>query len=391
MKHVHPFPARMAPEIALDKIQALRPGQVVLDPMTGSGMVLSQAVRSGIQAIGVDLDPLAELISRVGATLVDEADVNHGLRLLLKRCATDGDFTLPWVDQDIETAQFIDFWFAAKQAEQLKKIAYHLIVEPIDVSAGVLDVLKVALSRLIITKEPKASLARDTAHSRPHRTIVENNFDVLKAIPSSLQHVLLALDTQAVKTNASTFLGDARDLKAIQTEVIDCIVTSPPYLNAIDYMRGHRMSLVWFGYKLEDLRAIRGRAIGAERGLSDTLSPEFSQVLDELGLADLSNKSKNMLARYFADLVQQTKEAYRVLKKGSVGTYVMGNSTIRGVYVRNSELLKRAGVLAGFKILAETERDIPDHRRYMPINVNAGNSLASRMRTEHVIDFKKSA
>ncbi|WP_138725125.1 class I SAM-dependent methyltransferase [Ochrobactrum teleogrylli] len=390
MKHIHPFPARMAPEIALEKIQSLKPGQTVLDPMTGSGMVLSQAVRSGISAIGVDLDPLAELISRVGATSVDEDEVRGGLNTLLERCAaTPSDVRLPWIDEDVETANFIDFWFAPKQKEQLRKLSFHLLVQPLNVSADALDVLKVALSRLIITKEPKASLARDTAHSRPHRTIQKNDFDVLGAMQSSLSHVLSALDAPSFKMRAETFLGDARNLTVVESDTVDCIVTSPPYLNAIDYMRGHRMSLVWLGYRLEDLRKIRGSAIGAERALNSKLSDDFVDIIIELGLDQLENKNKFMLDRYFSDLMQQTKEAYRVLKKGSIGTYVIGNSTIRGTYVRNSELLKRAGTLAGFEILGETEREIPDHRRYMPMRVIAGNSLASRMRTEHIIDFRK--
>lgn len=391
MKHIHPFPARMAPEIALEKILNLKTGQTVLDPMTGSGMVLSQAVRSGINAIGVDLDPLAELISRVGATSINEDEVRGGLKILLERCAVlSSDVRLLWIDEDVETTNFIDFWFAPKQKAQLRMLSFHLHAQPINVSDVVLSVLKVALSRLIITKEPKASLARDTAHSRPHRTIQKNDFDVLSAMQSSLNHVLSALDAPSVKMKAKTFLGDARNLTKLKNNTVDCIITSPPYLNAIDYMRGHRMSLVWLGYRLEDLRKIRGSSIGAERALNNKLSDNFLNILFELGLDQLENKNKYMLDRYFSDLLQQTKEAYRVLKKDAVGTYVIGNSTIRGTYVQNSELLKRAGILAGFEILGETVREIPDHRRYMPMMV-AGNSLAKRMRTEHIIDFKKCA
>lgn len=392
MRHVHPFPARMAPEIALEKIQSLNSGQTVLDPMAGSGMVLSQAVRCGINAIGVDLDPLAELISRVGTTSVDEDEARDGLSALLKECTKNsGEVFLPWIDEDAETKSFIDFWFAPKQRAQLRNISFHLLAQPINISDDVRDVVKVALSRLIITKEPKASLARDTAHSRPHRTIQENTFDVLSAMQLSLEHVLSALDVSSIKARAKTFLGDARHLTVIENDTIDCIVTSPPYLNAIDYMRGHRMSLVWLGYRLGDLRKIREVAIGAERSLNNTISEQFTEILTELGLNQFENRTRNMLVRFFSDMVQQTKEAYRILKKGSIGTYVIGNSTIRGTYVRNSELLKRAAVLAGFEILRETEREIPIHRRYMPVTVGTGNSLASRMRAEHVIDFRKAS
>ena len=392
MKHIHPFPARMAPEIALEKIQSLNPGQTVLDPMAGSGMVLSQAVRYGVDAIGIDLDPLAELISRVGTTSVNEDEVRAGLGTLLKLSnKRSSEVFLPWIDEDTETKNFIDFWFAPKQKAQLRKLSFHLFVEPVNVSDNVRDIIKVALSRLIITKEPKASLARDTAHSRPHRTIQENDFDVLSAMQPSLEHVLSALNSPSIKGRAKTFLGDARHLTLIENESVDCIVTSPPYLNAIDYMRGHRISLVWLGYRLGDLRKIREIAIGAERLLNNTPSENFVKILAELGLDQFESRTKNMLARFYSDMVQQTKEAYRILKKGSTGTYVIGNSTIRGTYVRNSELLKYAAELAGFETLRETEREIPAHRRYMPVTVAAGNSLASRMRTEHVIDFRKAS
>ena len=49
-------------------------------------------------------------------------------------------------------------------------------------------------------------------------------------------------------------------------ESIDMVITSPPYLNAIDYLRGHRLSLVWLGHQLSGLRMIRSGSVGAERG-----------------------------------------------------------------------------------------------------------------------------
>src|SRR5437879_4143579 len=64
-KHVHPFPARMAPEVALDKIELLTdPGATVLDPMCGSGTVVRLASDAERFGIGVDLDPLAVIITR---------------------------------------------------------------------------------------------------------------------------------------------------------------------------------------------------------------------------------------------------------------------------------------------------------------------------------------
>jgi ribosomal protein L11 methylase PrmA len=65
---IHPFPARMAPEIVFTELQGLKKSQIVLDPMSGSGTVLRAAAELGHEAVGFDLDPLAVLMSRVWTT-----------------------------------------------------------------------------------------------------------------------------------------------------------------------------------------------------------------------------------------------------------------------------------------------------------------------------------
>jgi DNA modification methylase len=391
MKHIHPFPARMAPEIAMSKLSELKFGQRVLDPMSGSGMVLSIASRRNIEAIGVDLDPLARLISMVGASRICEGDVRLQLERLLGAASTSNawDLSLPWVDQDPETAKFIQYWFARKQIAQLRTLAFHLICHPMVKSRKVRNVLLVALSRLIITKEPKASLARDTAHSRPHRTITDNDFDVYNELPKSLDHVLKALRTNDIEVDAKSLLGDARRLNRVQSGSIDAVITSPPYLNAIDYMRGHKMSLVWFGYRIAELRQIRSVAIGSERGNKRPADSEFLDIAADLKLTELEPKFTKMLERYFGDLCLQLAETSRVLKGNGIATYVIGNSALRGKSIANNELVKRAARLSGLKLDSEIVRDIPDNRRYLPISQSGGGALSKRMRTEHVISFSK--
>ena len=388
MKHVHPFPARMAPEIALAGLEHLPPDYVVLDPMSGSGMVLGTAAKLGLSAIGYDLDPLAHLISKVNGTQVDPERVKKACERLVSLCANGSCCIshLPWIDK--ETKKYIEFWFAEKQQKQLSALSYFLIVQPFITNKDILDILKIAVSRLIITKEPKASRARDTAHSRPHRTLIDNNFDVLFSLPSSLDHVLKALAPDMIKTNVKVYRGDARKIGRISNETIDSIVTSPPYLNAIDYMRGHRLSLVWLGFSIPQLRKIRQRSVGAEhagvRGSNARLKSFFDSLPDEI-----SNTHRKMLERYEKDLCFITNEAFRVLKPNRMATYVIGNSRIKGFEIRNSELLISAAIQSGFRIVDEKTRDIPENRRYMPLANSSSSNLSKRMRTEHVLTFMK--
>ena len=391
MIHIHPFPARMAPEIALAKLSNLNPGQKILDPMVGSGMVLSTAARQGIQSIGVDIDPLSVLISSVASTKLESKHAYNGLNLLLDTIKRDdNEFQIiPWIDSDEETKKFIDFWFFSKQTVQLRKLSYHLVVKPIPVSQNVLNLLITCVSRLIITKEPMASLARDTAHSRPHRVLLENNFDVFASLPDSLKHVLKALDSAKILTNATTYHGDARHLDFIDKDSIDAILTSPPYLNAIDYMRGHKFSLVWFGYTISKLRNIRLGSIGSEKAIEKELEIKFSEILNDDIFPKTDHRMAMIIRRYFVDLYFQLVECFRVLKPNGIASFVIGNSELKGQYIPNSEFLIKAATSAGFELISEETREIPNNRRYLPITGNNIKSLSKRMRTEHIISFIK--
>jgi DNA modification methylase len=380
----------MAPEIALQGLEDLPKDALVLDPMSGSGMVLGTAAKRGLNSVGYDLDPLACMISRANGTSVNPDKVRNLCEQLLELCRQfpPEETYLPWVDDDAETKTYIDFWFANMQQEQLRALSFFLVSEPFISSRSYLDVLKIAVSRLIVTKEPKASLARDTAHSRPHRTIVENNFDVFSALPKSVEHVLSALKPREIQKKAKAYKGDARRMGRIRDYSIDCIVTSPPYLNAIDYMRGHRLSLVWLGYSVSSLRAIRSRSVGAERVEDCTDCEELNVFFSSLH-ESVGDKKRRMLRRYYKDLCDMTEEAHRVLKSRKTANYVIGNSHVNGHEIRNSELLISAAKRSGFEVIDRYERKIPENRRYMPCNASAGSSLSKRMRSEHVLMLRK--
>jgi hypothetical protein len=204
--HIHPFPARMAPEIALRVVERLPKQARVLDPMSGSGMVLQQCARLGIQAFGRDLDPLACLISRTATTKVDALAVRAAAKKLVAAAEkiSGSDIEIPWIDNDLGTVRFIRYWFAPAQRDALRRLSYLLFQKRIFDDPKIVDVLAVAVSRLIVTKEPKASRARDTAHSRPHRTLDRNSFDVLASVEKSVEHVLKVLESSSIRRSAGS-------------------------------------------------------------------------------------------------------------------------------------------------------------------------------------------
>ena len=386
---IHPFPARMAPDIAIDHLDSIE-GEtelVVLDPMCGSGTVLAAAADRGHAARGFDVDPLAVLMSSVATRAVDtEAVVAEAERICAHARASSVDEPR-W--DDAETQKFAEYWFAATQRVQLNRLSRELD----EVSdEAVRQALQVALSRIIVTKAPKASLAADTSHSRPHRVATESSYDVYRGFEGSVASLTKLLDQRSMVGQVKVRRGDTRALDLPDASV-DLIITSPPYLNAIDYLRGHKMSLIWFGHTIPDLRKIRSNSIGAERALDGEALKQVDDMVSfiENAANDPSKLPLATIMRYAHDLTLFSRELHRVCREGAEVVTVIGNSTLRGNYIQNDILVRQAYEGAGFSLRDRTERELPESKRYLPVRTtNAASSMAKRMRTEVVLTVEKS-
>src|SRR5262249_2208855 len=130
---------------------------------------------------------------------------------------------------------FINFWFGKQQLNNLRKLSFAINKN----KGSYNDLLKVAFSRLIITKTKGASLAADVSHSRQHKIYEKNDFNVIKSFLKSCEKLATIFEKQTPKGKIDVQLGDARNLKEVSDKSVSAIITSPPYLNALDYMRGH--------------------------------------------------------------------------------------------------------------------------------------------------------
>lgn len=390
LRPIHPFPARMAPDLAIRRLSSLSPRSVVLDPMSGSGTVVRHAADLGFKAIGFDMDPLAVLMARAWTTAVDDDSVQAlASEVLYDAIRTKAaDIDLPWIDKDAETRDFVNYWFGSKQKLPLRKLAIALHrrrVRGDSAAARAKDVLKVALSRIIITKDQGATLGRDISHSRPHKEWDETDFDVFDSFERSVKRVRELLKVSPPKGTVRVELGDARCMKSVVKGSVDAVLTSPPYLNAIDYMRGHRLALVWFGYSLTELRAIRSSSIGTERGLKEEAAVAKAIVEAMGAYSGLPSRHGRMVVRYAVDLLALMKEISRVLKPKAKATLVVGNSCLKGVFIKNSAGVATAGELSGLKLVEASERELPAQNRYLPMS----GSLQKRIRTETILVMEK--
>ena len=396
---VHPFPARMAPSIALDELPVAKKSKplLVLDPMAGSGTTLLAARTRGHQAYGFDTDPLALLIAEVWCadidrgTLLSYAQDIHAKARARFQTISQGEAYPQGADE--ETRSFIRYWFDVTNRRQLRALA-ECIGEVRNRS--IRKVLWCAFSRLIIAKARGASWAMDLSHSRPHKVTDKPIFRPLAEFHNAVMRVLdnaPFCEERAQAPRVKVKAGNARSLP-FPDSCIDIVITSPPYLNAIDYLRCNKFSLVWMGYTIPWLRQLRSDNIGTE--VSDSGSLEESLVKRAFNVAgkvdSLPNRDRRMLARYVRDMDAVVGEIARVLKPRGRCVLVIGDCTMRGVFVRNSEMLKTLAKPYGLRSESVVARELPANRRYLPppSSDHAGELLQGRMREEIVLTLVKS-
>ncbi|NOX89312.1 MAG: site-specific DNA-methyltransferase, partial [Calditrichaeota bacterium] len=395
------------------------PDEVVLDPMVGSGTTIVEAYFANRKGIGFDIDPLALKIAQVKTTPLNKKELKkYGSKIYYG--AKDDYFKnkkklfeLLKMHFDIKTKKFIDYWFLPETQLELISIWNQINMIKEEKYRNFFEVI---FSSLIITKSGGVSLALDLGHTRPHKikALLDNygnviygdkNFEiskkhfVTKIFKSSFEEFRKKLNQNIINVLGHS-VGPEPEIKfcdsqnlCLDDETVDLIVTSPPYVsNAIDYMRAHKFSLVWFGYRIEELTRRRNEYIGSEATSNYNFEdlPEFtSKKISDISTIDL-NRGK-VLKRYFSEMKKSLKEMYRVLKPGKVAIVVIGNSTMKGIDTETHKCLEEIGNSIGFIVPYIGIRQLDRNKRMLPASKkkDLNSQIQKRMHEEYVIGFYK--
>jgi DNA modification methylase len=392
---LHAFAAKFPPQLPRYFIENLTiPGETVLDPMVGSGVTVVEAWLLGRNAFGVDLDPLARLISRVRTREYDsEIIIETGQRVLENAKKLIQITYLPQAmleKFDDETKAFIDYWFTPTIQIELAALVLAIHEEQEEYPR---EFLQLIFSSIIVTKSGGVSLARDLAHSRPHRVGDKVNKSAFILFSTQLTRAKKAFKEIELlpKGNVDIVPGDCRSLP-FESDSIDLIVTSPPYANALDYMRAHKFSLVWLGNKITELSLLRSKYIGSEKWGNGYII-ELPEVISQtLGILEQQDPVKaRILKKYYYDMELAFKEMHRVLRPGHAAIVVVGPSTMRGLKIETHNHLASIAAKVGFSVVNNVRRPLDRNRRMMPIgkNFNGNSTIEQRMHEEYVIGLLK--
>jgi len=330
----HSYPARFIPQIPLTFIKLFtKEKETVLDPMCGCGTTLVEAFLNNRNSIGNDFNSLATLITKVKTTLIDESEFRYfNKKLAVMKRYLDLDYRR--VDERINNlpSRKISKIFNRVVISKLESIRETLLEVKEEGHNDLFDFGRVALSSTIWS-------------------LVENGngIDVddvflkkVKSMQNDLNRMAKIIRTVPV---VRVICGDARKLE-VETASINLIVTSPPYVNALDYYRAHMYNMLWLGM---DFDLFRKHEIG---GHSHFIINRF-----------------RLLSEYLGDMLRSMIEMNRVLKKDKTCVIVVGNSSLEYELIESHKFFAEMGKKIGFKPIKTIFRNIDKTRKYTSADI----------------------
>jgi hypothetical protein len=357
---IHRYSSKYIPQIARQAIELVSdPGELVLDPMVGSGTTLVEAWLTGRRAIGIDLNPLAVLIAQVKTHRVHRASLDEGVEALVAVAdalsAHDaGQLRIestPLIDRAVAAASedrrrsnpWFTKWFQPQVLNDLL-VLDHAVSSIQDVR--VRDVARVAFSDILRRSSnahggyPNVMFNREAPRKPPPGPIFARTLSTYAELVRGLEGL--------AGPEPSVELGDARSTK-LAANSVDAIVSHPPYIGSVPYAEYGLLSLRWLG---ADDRELDAQLLGGKR------------------------RSPDVIDRFRATFAEILQEAHRVLRQGRSMFLMVGDPVVRGEVVDLAAMTRELAASSGFVEIASSIR-------------RGVNRRANKMAHETLLFFEK--
>ena len=353
----HRYPAKFLPDVVRKIIEEYAKGsKLIADLFAGCGTTLVEAKIHGISSVGVDINPVAKLITKVKTTPLAPDALQQAYTALVNLFDkyNESDF------EDIKKHERIDYWFTPSQKAKIAFLydkVFHL-----EVDDDTKDFFYVCISHIL--KNCSWWLQSGTKPQRDMEKEPEDPFNEFKRHCNKMIGWNEKFYNELSKIGylgipCEIYLGDARHT-SITSESIDAIITSPPYVTSYEYADIHQLTAYWMEY-ISDIHEFRKKFIGSSYSGNDSLIVPNSKQAQKI-VNDLSENSKHIardVAQYFNDMQEVAKEMARVLAPNGHACIVIGNTKIKEVQIKSAEVFYEFLRNAGLRKVTVIKRSIP--------------------------------
>lgn len=343
-----------------ERIEKLPEGSVVTDPFSGTGTTPLAAAELGLFGQSVDVNPFLIWLGTVKTrnyteeTLIAALEAARDVHATAARHKSDDDLWTPNLFK-------IEKWWGTSELHAIKALRAAIDGYKDEVR----DLLDIALCRSLISTS-NAAFNHQSMSFKDGSTVgtLFDHDEVGLTLAAFVTEVKTVVDSARYDLlgSATISLGDSRRGLS-ELRKADLVLTSPPYVNRMSYIRELRPYMYWLRFldQASDAGNLDWQAIGGTWGTATskltTWTPEVETPIDAAmgevceSIREDGGKNGSLLAtyvhKYFHDMWFHFQAITGQVKPGGRVSYIVGNSTFYGhevpAHLWYADLIKALG------------------------------------------------
>ncbi len=398
------FPGKFHPPLVEHILRVAKP-VAVIDPMAGIGTVAVDAKAAGIPSLSIDIDPISAFFAKVKTTPINQDVLESAWQSLhssLERHKRPRD--------EIETRKFRDVRrdimrknLKHVNSEDLERLTYwfrrYVLVDYARINHAIFNgglsseaqktrrfFLACLLSsvRRISNADPGPVSGLEITSQMRNKIRQGYEIDVFgefeRRVTAAIERMgqyTSYLEEQGTRATRSTILqSDCKHLRKLLRATNlspDVILFSPPYCNAIEYWRRHRLEYLLGGFLSEkDIRDLSRKFIGR------TVIGRRRRQPDRFGFGPVDGLIRALwkqqrahkacvLAQYFSEMQRRLGEFHQCLPRGGYCIMVVGDSRTGDLRIPTARTLEWLAEKIGFRHVKTSRYKIRNRSMQFPV------------------------
>ena len=345
---LHRFPAKYIPQIPRWAIrQFASHDSVVLDPFMGSGTSLVEGLCSVRKTYGTDIDPLARLISRAKTAKYNVPRLKALARIIL---AAEAEAPIPG-NLPMQGVKNIEHWFKKDSFSALTCL--YQTIDSLNATVEEREFFFCVFSSILRWVSNADDQTQKTYVSGTLKKDPPPVWETFKRFLAKALAGAEELDAISHRGTAEILDGSALSIP-LPDSTVDLVVTSPPYLDSVDYMYNFMLEYFWIGPRIgvssrADFNLRRRAPVGAKNP-AHRVSEFPLSIADIVRSDEIPMYRREAVLSYFESMRLHFKEAARVMKDGGRYVLVIGNSQAQTGVIPVHDCLLRIARDAGLHL-----------------------------------------